>query len=721
MSKKLVIAEKPSVGRDIARVLKCGKKENGYFESSDYIVTWAMGHLVELASPEYYDKKYAAWKLDDLPIIPKSMKTSVIKKTGKQFSTIKRLIGRKDVKNVIIATDAGREGELVARWILEEAGSTKPIERLWISSVTDKAIADGFKNLKPGHQYDNLYLSALARAKADWIVGINATRALTTKYNAQLSCGRVQTPTLNLIKTREEEIENFKPKEYWEVIMSTSIGNFKWVDKNNSNHRIYEKITVDKILNKTEKSEKVEIINMEIKDKSIPSPLLFDLTELQREANKRFGYSAKETLSLVQRLYENHKLLTYPRTDSKYLSKDIAATIKERLSAIDFGSYSRYVKQLKLVSDFSKNKIFNDNKVTDHHALIPTEEKSGYYDLSDSEMKIFDMVVRRFLAALMPHYTYRQFSVEAEIQGERFLLNDSVCTTKGWKSVYDYDEHEKNESMPKDLKSGDIIKVTSIKSIKDFTKPPKLFTEGTLLSAMENPTKYMSARNKELARLLDETGGLGTVATRADIIEKLFSKFYVEKKDSYLHTTEKGRQLLNLVPNELKSPDLTAKWEYKLEKIKNGLMNEKTFANETIEYSKSIINEIKNDESKYIHTNKTGDKCPECGSYMLKEKDRNGELLKCSNIDCGKRIRTRKISNARCPQCKKRMTITGIGEAQTFICSCGYREKLSSFNKRKSQEKKGVSKRDAKKYIANQDNEEINSAMADALAKLKLD
>lgn len=334
MGKTLVIAEKPSVGRDIGRVLKCGKKIDGALEGSQYIVTWGLGHLVTLADPEHYDKKYKDWKMEDLPMLPEKMDIEVIKQTGKQYQAVKRQIYRKDVSDIVIATDAGREGELVARWILKKADNHKPCKRLWISSVTDKAIRQGFEHLKNAKEYDNLYHAAVCRAEADWLVGLNATRALTCKYNAQLSCGRVQTPTLAMIAKREEEIRKFVPKPYYGLQLQAEGVVFTWKDEKSGSYRSFQKERIANIQKKLS-GKKLQIIKADTKVKKQGAPQLYDLTQLQREANQKFGFSAKETLNIMQRLYENHKVLTYPRTDSRYLTADVMGTIKERLQAIN--------------------------------------------------------------------------------------------------------------------------------------------------------------------------------------------------------------------------------------------------------------------------------------------------------------------------------------------------------------------------------------------------
>lgn len=345
VSKTVVLAEKPSVGRDLARVLKCHKKGNGYLEGDRYIVTWALGHLVTLADPEGYGKEYQSWRLEDLPIIPEPLKLVVIKKTGKQFQAVKSQLIRKDVKDIVIATDAGREGELVARWIIEKAKVTKPLKRLWISSVTDKAIKDGFKNLKNGKDFENLYHSAVARAEADWIVGINATRALTTKFNAQLSCGRVQTPTLAMIAKREEDIKNFKPVPYFGLRAAVDGMTLTWQDKKTSQTRTFNASVTSQLAGALQGKPAV-IVDLKKTAKKSFAPGLYDLTELQRDAHKRFGFSAKETLSVLQKLYEQHKLVTYPRTDSRFLSNDIVPTLKDRLEGMQVKPYAQHVARI---------------------------------------------------------------------------------------------------------------------------------------------------------------------------------------------------------------------------------------------------------------------------------------------------------------------------------------------------------------------------------------
>ncbi|MGF7183991.1 DNA topoisomerase-3 [Desulfitispora alkaliphila] len=727
MSKTLVLAEKPSVGRDLARVLKCDKKTNSYLEGDKYIVTWAMGHLVTLADPEVYDEKYKSWQLEQLPMLPSPLKLVVIGKTGKQFNTVKKLMLRNDVSQIIIATDAGREGELVARWIIEKAKVKKPIKRLWISSVTDKAIVEGFKRLKNGKEYENLYASAVARAEADWIVGMNATRALTCKYNAQLSCGRVQTPTLAIIAKREEEIKNFKPKPYFGIkAVADQKLQLTWQDKKTGDTKVFDNDKVDQVL-KSLQGKNAEVVKVEKVDKKSYAPKLYDLTELQRDANKMFGYSAKETLSIMQRLYENHKVLTYPRTDARYITQDIVGTLKDRINACKVGPYAQIAGKL-LKEPIRANKSFvDDSKVTDHHAIIPTEQTASLSALSDKERKIYDLVVKRFLAVMYPPFEYQQTTVRAEIGGQPFIAKGKVVTKQGWKAVYDNDFADESKDGLEDqilpqVKQGDQLKVVNLSKTEGETKPPAPFNEGTLLSAMENPKKYMANESKKLIETIGEAGGLGTVATRADIIEKLFNSFLIEKKGKDIFITAKGRQLLDLVPEDLKSPALTAQWEDKLSSIAKGSLGKTEFVNEMRSYAKAVVREIKESEETFKHDNITGNRCPECGKYMLQVNGKKGKMLICQDRECGHRKGIAKVTNARCPECRKKLELRGQGESQIFVCKCGFREKLKAFNQRKSNENKKVSKKDVNSYLKKQQKEKeepINTALADALAKLK--
>ncbi|HAX72973.1 MAG TPA: DNA topoisomerase III [Firmicutes bacterium] len=723
MSKKLVLAEKPSVGRDIANVLNCKKQGNGYLEGDKYIVTWALGHLVTLADPEAYDVKYKSWNLEDLPMLPKHFKLVVIPKTRKQFNTVKEQMLRKDVSEIIIATDAGREGELVARWIIEKAGVKKPLKRLWISSVTDKAISEGFAKLKEGSQYDSLYSSAIARSESDWIVGMNATRALTTKYNAQLSCGRVQTPTLAIIASREEEIKQFKPKSYFGLQATCQSIKLTWQDAKSKDVKTFDESKVNNILQQASGKD-ARVIGVKKSLKKTYAPGLYDLTELQRDANRLFGYSAKETLSIMQKLYEQHKVLTYPRTDSRYISTDIVETLADRVKACQIGSYKAAAASI-LRGKIVTNKSFVDNsKVSDHHAIIPTEQMAALLALSDKEKKIFDLVVKRFLAVLSAPYEYEETQINVTIGEEVFTTKGRRVIKLGFKEVYSggvgLEDDEATQNLPV-INEGDVLSVSSLKKTSGQTKPPAYFNEGTLLSAMENPVRFMKGADSKLIKTIGATGGLGTVATRADIIEKLLNSFLIEKRGQDMLTTSKGRQLLELAPEDLKSPELTASWEQKLSDIASGKLKRQAFISDMRAYATEIVAEIKSSEEKYKHDNLTTTKCPECGKLMLSVNGKRGKMLVCQDRECKTRKVITQTTNARCPQCHKKLELRGEGEGRTFACVCGFREKLSTFEKRKKAQKTQGSKRDVQKYLREQNKQEepVNNAFADAFKNLK--
>ncbi len=718
MAKTLVLAEKPSVGRELARVLDCKKSGNGYLEGDKYIVTWALGHLVTLADPDVYDKKYEKWDMQDLPMLPQNMKLVVIPESRRQFQAVSSLMKRGDVNELIIATDAGREGELVARWIMMKAGWKGKTQRLWISSQTDKAIKDGFKNLKPAADYDNLFRSAQARSEADWLVGLNVTRALTCKYNAQLSAGRVQTPTLALIVRREEEIRKFTPKEFWGITAKLQGFTATWRD-GGKNTQTFDRNKAEEILNKLQGKPAV-LTKVERQRKMTPPPAAYDLTELQRDANKKYAYSAKETLSLMQSLYERHKLLTYPRTDSRYISQDVVATLPERLRSCMVDEYKSLAQEIYRNKPLKTKYLVNDAKVTDHHAIIPTEEQPQLYALSGPERNIYDLVVRRFLAVLMDPYEYEEIRLTMTIGGETFTAKGKRVISQGWKAAYnrsfqlEEDEEEQSQNLP-ELSQGQKLQVESVALKPGKTSPPARYTEATLLSAMEHPSGQVSDQN--LSRILEETSGLGTPATRADIIEKLFSTFYVERRGKELVPTSKGMQLVELAPEELRSAALTAKWEDQLSDIAKGKVRDTEFVDQMRKYATELVTEVKASNQTYRHDNQTRTPCPDCGKYLLRVKGKRGEMLVCPDRACGYRRSLTQTTNARCPNCHKKMELRGEGEKQMFACVCGYREKLSDFKKRRANA--GAGKRDVRKYLANQDTGGGNTAMADALAKWK--
>ncbi|MDU5410488.1 MAG: DNA topoisomerase III [Staphylococcus haemolyticus] len=710
--KSLILAEKPSVARDIAEAMNIKGKRNGYIENEKYVVTWALGHLVTNAQPEHYDKAYKEWKLEDLPIIPKRMQTVVIGKTSKQFKTVKSLILDKKVKEVIIATDAGREGELVARLILDKVHNKKPIKRLWISSVTKKAIQEGFKKLKDGREFQHLYEAALARSEADWIMGINATRALTTKYDAQLSLGRVQTPTIQLVNARQQEINHFKAKKYY--TLSTEIGGLTFQLSTNKQHMTKEDAT--QIANEIKHVEgNVDSVEKKVK-KSHPKPL-YNLTDLQQEAYQRYKMGPKETLNTIQNLYERHKVLTYPRTDSNYLTDDMVDTIKERLYALLATDYKSQVKSLLGQSYSSKMRIFKNHKVSDHHAIIPTEVRPDMQSLSNRESKIYMMVAERFLESLMAPHEYEAVRVNVTVGQHIFAFNEKVTRQLGYKAL-----KMNNDNVVKKVafQKGEKYHLQSLKVNEHETTPPDYFNEGSLLKAMENPQNYIQLKEKKHANTLRQTGGIGTVATRADIIEKLFNLNAIESRDGKIKVTSKGKQILDLAPQELTSPLLTAEWEEKLLLIEKGRYNSRHFIDEMKAFTQSIVNTIKNSEQKYKHDNLTTTECPTCGKFMIKVKTKNGQMLVCQDPTCKTKKNVQRKTNARCPNCKKKMTLFGRGKDAVYRCVCGHTETQEQMDKRFKNKSSGkVSKKEMKKYMNNEDSLE-NNPFKDALKNLKL-
>ena len=701
--KSVVLCEKPSVARDIARNLGAKNNKNGCLEGDKYIVTWALGHLVTLQTPDKY-KEFSNVSLENLPMIPKYMKTEIIKKTFKQYKIIETAVNRKDVNEVIIATDAGREGELVARYILEKANCKKKVKRLWISSVTDKAIKDGFKNLKAGDDYLGLYYSGVARANADWLVGINASRALTLKYNASLNCGRVQTPTLQMVFEREEKIKSFVPREYYTFEAVVDGIRFN-CGESEYNFTKAEKFVSDN-KNKTINFDKVEV---KIKT-SIPKPL-YNLTDIQQAASALFGLSPKQTLNIIQRLYESHKVLTYPRTDSRYLTTDMKNTLADRLRAIG-GDYKEITAKLLREKDFNTKRIINNSKVSDHHAIIPTEQKPNYMSLSDTELKIYNLVVKRFLENLLPDYKYEETSYS-------FKLDNKVFTAKSTKVIqFGFKELSRSEIEDKKISfSTEEFCLDSLQYNKKQTTPPNYYTEGSLIYAMENPFEFVDDDNER--KILKQTNGIGTVATRADILEKLFTNDYLVLDNGRIKTTNKAKQLLNLVPKNLKSPSLTATWEKQLDNIAKNKLSKDKFLKDIKDYTRECILEIKDSQDKFKHDNISGKKCEECGSYMLEVDKKGTKMLKCSSPTCRNRKVISRLTNLRCDNCHKKMTLFGSGENSTYRCVCGNSLKQKEVDKRiKNNKKDKASRVDMKKYMKQESLE--NNALRDKLLGLKL-
>lgn len=682
--KKLILAEKPSVARDIGRILNANEKKKNYLEGKNYVITWALGHLLGLKMPEDLNKKWEKWQLETLPMLPKFIGTKPLPKTRSQLKTIESLVKRKDINEIVIATDAGREGELVARWILQYVHANKKVTRLWISSQTDKAVKQGFKELKPAEKYDNLYESALARATADWLVGLNVTRALTVKYQDNLSAGRVQTPTLALVRRQEEKIEKFMPQKYYRIALR--LGNQTAYMKQKNIYAIKERDEAEKKKRHLD-NFKGQIRNINSKVKREAAPLLYDLTELQREANKRYGYSAKKTLSLVQSLYEIHKVVSYPRTDSRYLSNDIKSTLMERLQAIRKYD-SRAEESIKNKAKVILKKVFNDSKVTDHHALIPTEQVPNYSKFSADEQKIYNLIVSRFLGIFSQPYTVEELRVVVTFDKDEFIFVGKKVLDYGWKNK------DASEEVALNLKKDTIVSPNFTVEEK-LTTPPSPLTEAGLLAQME---KF----------------GLGTPATRAEIIEKLVKSELMERTGHALRVTPKGKQLLNLVNKELVSPKLTAKWEKQLEDIAHGKMKSQKFIGDIKNDTKRLVSEVKNSKEDYKDFSLTKKRCPECNSFLKVRKAKDGEIYVCSNPECNyRRRKDAKVSNHRCPQCHRKMLIVEGKNGKYFRCKYdGTTEKMTVSKKNKK-----MTKHEERRLLKkiNQDNEPQESPLALAL------
>ena len=665
-------------------MLGANQKYKNYYEGPKVIVTWALGHLLGLKMPEDLNKEWQSWQMETLPMIPKKLGIKPLPKTGHQLKAIKQLAQRKDVSEVVIATDAGREGELVARWILEYVHFNKPVKRLWISSQTDKAIKTGFKQLKPAKAYDTLYDSALARAKADWLVGLNVTRALTVKYQDNLSAGRVQTPTLALVRDQERKIETFKPQTYFSILLNVEKEQAKMAQKNQFALKSQEEAQA---LVQRLSQQKGTVSSIEEKTKTESAPLPYDLTEIQREANQRYGYSAKKTLGLVQSLYETHKIVTYPRTDSKYLTNDMKSTMSERLQAVS--DFAPEVKQyLKNGAVVRQTKVFQDNKVTDHHALLPTEKRPRYEKLSNEEQKIYQMIVTRFLGLFAEPHKVSQTKITVVFDKEEFIFRQTKVLQAGWKTV------SQEEASKFDWQQGLRIQPNfTIK--KELSAPPKPLTEASLLGQME---KY----------------SLGTPATRAEIIEKLIKSELMERTPQGLQVSPKGKQLLELVNPSLVSPELTESWEKDLEAIAAGKKQAEHFLKEIEKETKRLVQEIKTSKQTYQDFSITQKKCPECGSNLREKNTRDGKIYVCTNQDCDyRRRKDPKVSNHRCPQCHRKMEIIEGKNGAYFRCKYdGTTEKMLGKKEQKKKMTKHEERRLIKKYSQADEPEESPLAAA---------
>lgn len=647
MGKILVIAEKPSVGRDIAKVLKCNQKGDGFLFSDEYIVSWAIGHLVTLCDPEDYDASLKKWRFETLPIIPDEIKLKPVPATKKQLNILKKLMTDKEVDSFICATDSGREGELIFRYIYNIVKSKKPFKRLWISSMTDHAIKEGFNSLKDGSQYDNLYLSAKCRSEADWLVGINASRAYTIRYNALLSIGRVQTPTLAILVQRQNEINQFQPKDFWEVTAFFDGYKGKWFNPGDNETKILEQGKADAIAEKI-KGRAGIVSSIEMEEKKQPPPLLYDLTELQRDCNKKFGFPAIKTLSIAQDLYEKRKMITYPRTDSRYLSADMVDKVQSALRKLNIEPYSKFVRYVLDLENLPFGKrIIDDSKVTDHHAIIPTDVNIKLNGLSAEELKVYDLIAKRFISVFYPNYIYSITKIVTVAMEENFLTKGTTVIQYGYMEIYKDDKNERQnqkkgknsedeeESVLPDVAVNDEKPVLDAISEQKKTKPPKAYNEAMLLSAMENAGRFIE--DDELKEQLKDSG-LGTPATRAAIIERLIQVRYIDRKGKNLAPTEKGMKLIEVVPPELKSPETTGKWEKGLSSVSKGSMVPEKFMGSINRYVNYLITQSKTgnttvvfeqeDRGKGKSKSSSIGKCPSCGNGEVFE---NSKAYFCSS------------------------------------------------------------------------------------------
>ena len=634
---KLVIAEKPSVAQSIAKVIGATERCDGYLEGNNYIVSWCVGHLVELAEPGAYDEKYEKWRKDDLPIIPPVWEYVTSPGTRKQFNILRDLMKREDVTSLVEATDAGREGELIFRLVYDQAKCKKPFERLWISSMEDQAILEGFSNLKSGAEYDKLYEAALCRERADWIVGINGTRLFSTLYRQTLNVGRVMTPTLALAVEREASIAAFKTEAFYQVQLLVEGITL-------SSDRIAEKEKALDLENKCKAAGQARIKKVEKKQREEKAPTLFDLTSLQREANKRLGYTAQQTLDYTQSLYEK-KLCTYPRTDSKYLTDDMEETVGERLSIID------EIYDLPVSEEIRIKKVINGKKVTDHHAIIPTAEisKQNLDELPKGEQEILRLLATRLAEAVAGPCIYAETVIEAECTGETFKAKGKQVINPGWKAVagkYNADgkkllgentdsENEGNGSddntaISREFTEGEDLAFSGTNLKEGHTSPPVSFTEDTLLSAME---KAGADETPDEA----ERKGLGTPATRAGIIEKLVNTGFIErkgdKKTKYLVPTHKGTALITVIPEAIQSPSMTAEWEQKLSQIEQGQFDSDEFMLEISQMVNNLVEtyEVVKDSEVLMHpVYEPVGTCPCCGASVI-EKSKG---FFCESNDC---------------------------------------------------------------------------------------
>ncbi len=641
MKKAIVLAEKPSVAREIAKVVGADGRRKGYLEGDAYIVTWALGHLIELSEPASYSPEYRRWSLSSLPMLPEHLTQDVMESTREQYEIVSSLLKREEADTLIIATDAGREGELVARWIMKKAGWTKDVKRLWISSQTHQAIQEGFANLKPGELYEGLYHAGEARSAADWYVGMNVTRALTCRYDSRLSAGRVQTPTLALMTGREDERDAHEGSIYWTVranlgLFSASLYEGEEVMK------VSDEASVQSIAEKLEgaAAEVKEVVTAEISD---PPPLAYDLTELQRDANTILSFSAKETLDVLQKLYEVHKVVTYPRTDSRYITQDIVPTLPARLKALRDTEYGQ-VSSIYLENGFRRDlsRFVSESRVTDHHAIIPTEQRVDLNRLSEKEKQLWSLIALRFLEVLSGEYIYDSSAVTLKSGEYTFRTRFITKKQNGYRDMKAFappairkseaDEMLLDESLPLSVREGEAFEIKKVRTRKVADRPPERYTEATLLSAMEHAGRFVD--DADLKKNLK--GGIGTPATRADIIEKLIQNHYVEREGKFLVPTSYGRELVRLAPEMLQSPLLTAQWESRLSSISEGSESYEHFISDIKEKTKELVSSIVKSREGFTPQPDGAKLCPYCSKPMIRAKDNEGFThhiclsLKCS-------------------------------------------------------------------------------------------
>ena len=621
MGKKLVLTEKPSVANDIARVLGQFTNHKEYLEGENYIITWALGHLVTLAEPEDYEKRLKSWRLNLLPIIPENFFLKPIPGAEKRLEVIRKLATRKEVEGLVNACDAGREGELIFRYIYEFLELDKPVWRLWLSSMTREAIVQAFRELKVAEEYELLAQAARSRSEGDWLVGINGTRAFTTRYKILLSVGRVQTPTLAILVHREREIQQFQPVPYFEVFATFSLPQGHYTGKwHNGEDRLFEREKAQGIIDRVAGKRGV-VVHFTEQKTAEAHPLLYDLTELQREANRLFGYSAQRTLDLAQRLYEHYKLITYPRTSSRYLSNDLLGQVEKSLAMLDRCGFHDFVASITALEHLSDRRIFDRSKVSDHHAIIPTGEEIAWEELPEAEKKIMDLVVRRFISVFYPEAIWMHRAIKTEVEGEKFVSKSKVLLEAGWRKLY-RSEEDQEEYLPR-VEEGTEVGVERVWMEEKETKAPPRYTEATLLSAMEGAGRFVE--DEELREILKESG-IGTPATRAAIIERLIEVGYVEREGKTLFPTPKGMELIHLVESipvsELASPQLTGEWEKKLNLIERGEFSRENFMKEIRDLSIEIVEKVKTQEVGDVRAkmNSAVGNCPLCAAPVYEGK-----------------------------------------------------------------------------------------------------